>query len=221
MDIKTIHTHIDNKWIKIIGISEDIKKGLFDFEGDNLIGYVYIDHTAGVTLDIFKLFDIVNEEIKFRESPIDKNLRVISRLNGIVKSKEIHLLSKEAILEYDLKVPEYIVKYERPNLKDFRLNEKFHKYRAEGFPDDVQILLLPSNSLNPELIWGRVENFENNTLEFQLLNQPHQSFGVQMNDMLKASIQNFGEEEYIVCEVDVKTDSKIPEQTKKAWWKFW
>ncbi|WP_430408854.1 hypothetical protein [Kordia sp.] len=52
MNLKTIHTHLANQWIRINGISNKIKKGLTDFEVENLFGYVYIDHTAGVTLEI-------------------------------------------------------------------------------------------------------------------------------------------------------------------------
>lgn len=186
MDLKTIHTHLANQWIRINGISDEIKKRLTDFEGENLFGYIYIDHTAGVTLEVVRLFDIVNDEIMWKGSPIEKNIRVISRLDGIIRSKEVHILSDELIKEYQLEVPEYISSYEEPILQEFRFDERFHQFRGDGFPDDVQILLPPTHGLRPELIWGRVEKYENNILECQILKQPYQDFGIHLNDIVYA-----------------------------------
>ena len=223
MNIQEIHTHIGNKWIKILGISDELKKVLSDFKGNNLIGYVYIDHTAGITLDVFKVFDIQGDEIIYRESPRNKNIRVISRLDGIVKSKEVHILPDEQIEELELKTPEYLSIYERPDLMKFRLDDTFHKFRAEGYPDDVQILLLPTGELKPELVWGRVEQYENGSVSCNLLNQPHQNFGLKINDTLNVSFQSIKEEEYLVYETEPveKINAESNKVTKNPWYKFW
>lgn len=217
MSLQSIHTGLADQWVKITGISQPIKKVLPEFETENVIGYVYIDHEAGVTLDIIKLFEIQGEEIVFQESPADKNIRVICRLNGILQSDQIDILSEELIEKYQLEKPEYLHIYERKDLEVFRQIEDFHPFRAEGYPDDLQILLPPTETLQPELIWGRVEKFENGKLTCQILNQPRQNFGVKLNDLVQASPYVINDEKYLVCELE----SQSQPEPKKPWWKFW
>ena len=114
MNLKEIHTHIWNKWIKILGICDELKKVLSVFKGNNIIGYVYIDHTAGITLDVIKIFDIKGKEIIYRGSTTDKNIRVISHLDGFITSEEIHILPEKQINKLELNTPEYLPVYETP-----------------------------------------------------------------------------------------------------------
>ncbi len=221
MQLKKIHTEIANKWIEIRGISNELKNVLHDFKGDNLIGYVYIDHTAGITLDVIKIFDIKNDQLVFRESPADKETRIISRFNGIINSKEISVLSEESVDKLNLKTPEYLSVYERVDLDEFRSNNRIHKFRAEGYPDDVQILLLPNNPFQPELVWGRVEKFENDHLTCNILNLPNQNIGINENDLVKATVKTLKGNEYIVCIIESNSESNLYKTNKKSWWKFW
>ena len=210
-----MHAFIMNKWVRIGGFSDGLQKALHDFEGANLFGYVYIDHTAGVTLEVIKLFDVKEEELIFKTSPIDKNIRVICRLDAIVKSAELFMVSEEELKKYNLVYPEYLSGYERNDLNAFRLKKEYHAFRGEGYPDDVQVLLMPANEqLQPELIWTRVEQHENGQIKGRLLNQPHQNLGVQLNDMISASFQEMNGKHYITCEL--KDTPK-----KKKWWKLW
>ncbi|SNR15370.1 hypothetical protein [Tenacibaculum jejuense] len=221
MQLKKIHTEIANKWIEIRGISNELKNVLHDFEGDNLVGYVYIDHTAGITLDVIKIFDIKNDQLVFRESPADKGTRIISRFHGIINSKKISVLSEESINELNLKAPEYLSVYERFDLEEFRLNNRIHKFRAEGYPDDVQILLLPNNPFQPELVWGRVEKLEKDYLTCNILNQPNQNIGINENDLVKATVKTLNENEYIVCVIESNSESNLYKTNNRSWWKFW
>ena len=219
MSLKEIHTKIVNKWIKIEGLNEELKNILYDFDGDNLIGYVYIDHTAGITLDIIKLFDLENEKFIFKESPSDRETRIISRLSGIINAQKVTVLDNEFINEYNLKTPEYLSIYERNDLEEFRLENKFHEFRAEGYPDDIQILLLPDTTYQPELVWGRVEKYKNDILTCSILNQPNQDLGIHINDLVDAAIEILGGNKYIVHKI--KLTSASNNKSKKSWWKFW
>jgi hypothetical protein len=220
MSLKTIHTDLGNKWVKITGISEQLKKVLFDFEGDNLFGYVYIDHTAGVTLEVVRIFDIQDGVITYNESPPEKKIRVICRTEGIVTSESIHLLSEEEINEHKLTIPETISIYDRDDLTEFRKSEAFHEFRGDGYPDDIQVLLPPINGNSPEIIWARVESYENGKVQCQMLNQPNQNFGMNINDQITASIQSIKGDNYVVCELD-NSSSEGNQPAKKVWWKFW
>lgn len=217
MSLKSIHTDLADTWVKITGISDPIKKVLPEFETENVIGYVYVDHEAGITLDIIKLFEIQGEEIVFQDSPSDKNIRVICRLDGILQSNQVDVLSEEFLEKHSLERPEYLDLYERKDLEEFRHIEDFHNFRAEGYPDDIQILLPPTETLQPELIWGRVEKFENGKLTCQVLNQPRQNFGVNVNSLVTAAPYIIQDEKYLVVEINVSE----PTKHKKPWWKFW
>ena len=223
MNVKELHTHLGNEWVKIIGISDELKRVLTGFEGDNLFGYVYIDHTAGITLDVIKLFDLENDNIVYKESPSDKETRIISRLEGIIKSKEIHILSDEQIDEFELNTPDYLSVYDRPDLAEFRAESAFHEFRGDGYPDDVQVLILPTGNFKPELIWGRVENYEDSVLTCNLLNQPHQKLGLKINDTIQVVLQNFEDENYLVCVVESPqgNERNSGQSSKKPWYKFW
>ncbi|MEP0264030.1 hypothetical protein [Dokdonia sp.] len=220
MDLRIAHIHLANKWVRIDGISPDLKKVLSGFKGDNLFGYMYIDHTAGLTLEAVKLFTLENEEIIYQESPPDKQTRVISRLDAVITSSEIRILPEEKIETLQLELPFPLDSYKRDDLEDFRKEEAFHEFRGEGFPDDIQVLFPPTEKLKPELVWGRVEKYENNKITFQLLNQPHQNFGLNIHNTATATVQNIENKTYVVCKLDLERPPSTQLKEKK-WWKFW
>ena len=219
--MKHIHTEMANRWLRIDGLSPAFKKLLGEFEATHLFGYVYIDHTAGITLDVIKLFDVVEDDIVYRKSPLDENTRIVSRFENFMQAGEIQVLSDEEVTAYDLHLPHDIMSvYTKPQLEQFRASEMFHQFRAEGFPDDIQVLLPPIGDLKPELIWVRAEEYENDIVTCQLLNQPHQNFGINMNDTITASPQAVGDDYYIVGHISSQQASQQITKNKK-WWKFW
>ncbi|MBN2893442.1 MAG: hypothetical protein JXL97_16330, partial [Bacteroidales bacterium] len=48
-----------------------------DFVGSNILGYVYIDKTAGITLDVLYLFDSRENEINITESFLERKIRCV------------------------------------------------------------------------------------------------------------------------------------------------
>lgn len=217
--MKHIHTEMVNRWVCIDNLTTDYGES----KAKHLFGYVYIDHTAGITLDIIRFFDIVEDEIVYRKSPVDENIRTIVRFNEFIQSGDIKVLLEEEVAHYNLQLPYDIESiYGREDLATFRAAETFHKYRAVGFPDDIQILLPPFGTLEPELIWARVEKYENNVLTCELLNEPHQDFGVHINSSLTASVQNTEDDYFIVGHISPKETIAQKQITKhKKWWQFW
>ncbi|MBC8753511.1 hypothetical protein H2O64_02435 [Kordia sp. YSTF-M3] len=217
--MKDAHVQLANRWIRINELDASFAKLLGEFKGSNLFGYVYIDHTAGITLDVIKLFNVVEDEIVFQKSPVDENTRIICRFDDFINAGEITILTDKGVAKHSLQLPNDIMSvYAKSHLEAFRTSETFHQFRAEGFPDDIQVLLPPIGDLKPELIWVRVENYENSILTCQLLNKPHQNFGIGLNDTFTASPQAVGDDYYIVGHISPQQAST---QTAKKWWKFW
>ncbi|MGH1386286.1 hypothetical protein [Kordia sp.] len=217
--MKDAHLQLANRWIRLNNIAPSLKNLFREYSGDHLLGYVYIDHTAGITLDIIKLFDIVNDEMIFQRSPLDDDIRAICRFSDFINAGEILILSDEMVASFNLNYPEKIISaYEQPHLEAFRTSEVFHPFRAEGFPDDIQMLLPSRGNLAAELIWARVEGYENEVLMCQLLNQPHQNFGISINNVIPASLQTYDNEQYVIAHLPI---ASTPSQSSKKWWKFW
>ncbi|WP_420572255.1 hypothetical protein [Kordia sp.] len=219
--MKDAHIQLANRWIRINNLDENFTRLLGEFTGTHLFGYVYIDHTAGITLDVIKLFDVIEDDIVYRKSPLEGDTRIISRFSDFIDAGEIIILNEEGVVNFDLQLPNDIMSvYAKPNLEPFRTSEVFHQFRAEGFPDDIQVLLPPIGNLQPELIWVRVEAYENDIISCELLNQPHQNFGININDTITASPQAVGDDYYIVGHISPQQAASQITKNKK-WWKFW
>lgn len=197
-----------------------LTKVLTDFAGDNILGYVYIDHSEGITLDVLKLFNRNNGKIEFVDDPLEKKIRIIVRQAQFINT-DYSIIEAKHFNDFELFKPQYLKLYEKENLTDFRKNEMFDVYRADGFPDDIQILLVTDDDkMKPELVWGRVENYNNtdNIGNCHLLVQPHQAFGININDNLNFSLLEVGNKMWVLGILDEKTKQKTE---KKPWWKKW
>ncbi|MCB9230879.1 MAG: hypothetical protein H6581_04415 [Bacteroidia bacterium] len=210
------------KWVKISGIRGNLKKMLGEFDGNHAFGYFYIDHQEGQTLVIALTFDLKNDEMVNVKSPVKEGVHCMSRLHSFGDFDQILTASEEEIRENDLKLLIPLEKLDaRKDLQQFRGVDFFDQFRAPGFPDDVKILFPPAEKRNPELVWGRVEAYdeENYRIQFELLNQPSQNFGVRKGEMLFAVPVEVEDQVFLWGELPEKP-AQAPE-TKKKRWKFW
>jgi len=195
---------------------------LADFAGDNILGFVYIDHVAGTTLEVVKLFNNVDGKIEFTDSPLEKEIRVIIRYAQFSQT-HFQVIHDRFLGDFEFTKPSYIESYNRNDLTEFRNNEAFDIYRAEGFPDDVQIILFANadvdDKFEPELVWGRVEKYSNaDKLGFyNLLVQPHQNLGINKNEKLPFKLMNVDDKIRIVSIATLIETKK----ESKPWWKIW
>ncbi|KFF19458.1 hypothetical protein [Flavobacterium hydatis] len=192
---------------------------LADFVGDNILGFVYIDHVAGTTLEVVKLFNNVDDEIVFTDSPRDKEIRVIIR-HAQFSQTLFQVIEDKFLGDYELVKPLYIESYDRDDLTEFRRDETLDPFRAEGFPDDIKILLLSKdNDTTPELVWGRIIKYNhlNKTGISQLMVQPNQDFGINKNEGLAFTMTEVEDEVWII---GIIIDKKVKIESK-PWWKIW
>ena len=104
------------------------------------------------------------------------------------------ILNDNFVVKHNLIPPNYLKSYEMGKLQSFRINKVFDDYRTDGFPDDVQVLLLSQNdSKKPELIWARVEEYNetDNKGSCNLIVQPKQKFGLKINENIDFSLKTY------------------------------
>lgn len=183
------------------------------YEGENLIGYTYIDHEQGITLEILKLFTENNEGLITTKDLVADQSRAILRFEQF-SEMDFEIAGAENVKSLQTELPGYLKDYQRNDLESFRTEKAYDKFRTPGFPDDIQILLI-DNKNSPELIWGRVESYdkESKTGISTLIVQPHQNFNLNKNDDLIFKLMMINDQQYPVGIIENKP--------KKKRWKFW
>ncbi|GAA4157368.1 hypothetical protein GCM10022217_17160 [Chryseobacterium ginsenosidimutans] len=205
-------------WYQFI-IIRDFKKYpviasiLHDFEGEHLAGYVYIDPIKGTNLDIINLFSGNENDANTNKNLVEEKIRAILPFEHFSETN-FEIADQQIIQNLNLTIPDYIESYKRENLKPFREEKAYDKFRVAGFPYDIQVLLI-NNRNTPELIWARVENYdsENKIGISRLIVQPHQNFNLNIDDKLMFKLMEINKSLYPVGIIDNKP--------AKKWWKFW
>jgi hypothetical protein len=195
-----------NKWVMIKNIKNSIfiSKGLaqMGLRGNNVLGYSFVDHLYGLSIVIVKIIEINDDKLTLSEGPFDKGSGFILRYHSFL-NLEISIIPPEGVKELDLpEMPRGMEVYSSPEQVKIRENEMLHPFRAEGFPDDVKILLPPIGGLNPELVWGRVEkiNEEDKIFYCELIDSPKQDFKVQAGELVDlVPVLVSGEKPQLLC----------------------
>ncbi|WP_027381281.1 hypothetical protein [Chryseobacterium daeguense] len=186
---------------------------LTGYNGENLIGYTYIDHEEGITLDILKLFTEDNGDFNISKDLEADKSRAIIRFEDFYET-DFQLAEDEMVKKLGARIPAYLESYRRDDLKSFREEKDYDKFRTPGFPDDIQIFLI-NNKNTPELIWARVENYNPETKigVSKLIVEPHQNFNLNIFDNLLFKLMEINGQPYPVAIIENKPEKK--------WWKFW
>ena len=196
---------IINKWVSFqddLGILSSISqfkdlKDIPDFQKVNnipVLGYVYVDHDAGISLKV--------EGLCLLERVPESEMETISRFIrdsvslkfrfDVIRLLDLHSLDENERNILSLPVsPDWLQFYESPELNVVRNNESLDRCRAEGFFDDVFAIIPSKGILNdeeagntPEIVWVRLESYSDRDDVFKgiLLNQPNQGSGLNKND---------------------------------------
>jgi hypothetical protein len=164
-----------------------------------LLGYIYVDHDAGISLKVEGLYAGENERSEDVEK-ISAFLRDSVSLKfryDLVKLLDLRILSPDERDGVSLPdQPDWLHFYGSPELNAIRENQSIDPLRADGYFDDVQAILPPmevrstdsdeSAGFVPEIIWVRLESYSDSDDRFKgvLLNQPFHESGVNKNDMV-------------------------------------
>lgn len=184
------------KWVLCKDVQGKLRQILEEegIAGQHLVGYPYVDHTAGFSMHIH-LFCEVSPlgEIGITANYFAQKKSFILRWS-LLETYQITPLTPSQIATLQLPtVPEHIRFYEAKEVEPLRSLELLHPLRAPGFPDDIWFVMAQEGK-QPEQVWGRLERQVGEHLfECVLLNQPHQNFGVKVGDLVIVAIAPVGD----------------------------
>jgi hypothetical protein len=190
--------------------SEALHKKIDEIPGtaDSAVGYIYIDHEAGISLKIEHLcWNLVSPGNEESLIPLGKLASLRFRYNTL-KTVSLKLLSIESIQRLGLApAPDWVRHYDSPDLRIIREFTWLDPFRAPGFFDDVMAILPGKDKEVPEIVWVRLFRYYPDTNWFKgiLLNEPFLDYGIHRNDTVDVwRVGKPGEMSIIVsrCEID-------------------
>lgn len=164
------------------------------------VGFVYIDHEAGISLRLHWTVAIQKQSFELLDLVMKEQGSMLLFRYGLFNEMGFYPLNSEELKKLDLPdYPESQINY-LPNtaVQWMRQDSRFDTYRASGFPDDLRFTIF-QGGLKPEDVWGRFEGLSSDGFYVvRLMNRPHQNFGVNFGKLLKIKLANIGEEEPIL-----------------------
>lgn len=166
-----------------------------------MLVYGYIDHEAGLTLEV--LAAGVKREEKFKFFDPSEDTRLFLRV-GAVENEEFALFDDS---DNSLR-NRYARKLEM--LDTYNTDEEIEKTREMRFlddcrhphyPDDVRVYLM-RDGLNPELCWSRIIGLGEHWIMGVLLNEPNQNFDYHQGEKIAFFVEKT-EDEKIICYSDM------------------
>lgn len=190
MKIKELDINgLDRKWFLIENYRElkRINK-LFKFKKSKypVVGYSYIDHDEGISMRILGNIKYENKEIVLDKKEIDERIDIIrySEMEKLdVREIETDVLRK---IKYIDDVEEEMDKYyDNNSVLALRKEHLLDEFRDPINPDDVQFLIVSKLYPNGEIIWGKLEDKEDDKYIAKVIVEPNQDYGIKLNDMIE------------------------------------
>lgn len=186
-----------------------LRKAVNNFPGSedatHILTYGYIDHDAGVSLEVLACVQEKDPKIKLCDGndAISVKIRI-----GQVMDDEFYVLDEDDDLNdrFQTKI-DALKQYEATDaIKKARTFPFVRPYQNIEYPDDIQILLYRQN-LEPEAVWVRMEDVTDDHIEAKLLNDPYDpNFGVHAGDWLKVYVKQL-QDQPMYCYSDVSEKS--------------
>lgn len=148
-------------------------------DGNGLILYGYIDHTAGFTFEILAFGNLTQGHLSIFEG----NDTISSKIRyGAVSEHEILALDesvRDVFLERTTIIDEdYKSSVEIEETRKIQLLDEF---RSPEYPDDVAVIIVHGDA-QPEQCWVRCKGLTEHCIIGTLLNEPYGDLGFHCND---------------------------------------
>lgn len=170
-------------------------------EMNSVIGFIYVDSSCGMTLNV-EFGGVADGEV-FRPffRPADFKQRFFVRYSLFAK-KEMRLLSQEE--KAGLKLPDYpdwlSIYYDDEEKMEMRSLTWLDQVRAPGFPDDIKCLVYDEKTKNGEWVWARLlHQYADCRFICRLLNEPFKDFGVHKDDTISVLAVTKDNETSCIC----------------------
>ena len=175
----------DNFWL--VSMNDKLRKIVEEYPGVDLANFIlcygYVDHEAGLSLEVLALSSKDAEEVhifeprtdistKIRIGAIkDENMCFLEDRNGELRKRFAFLIG---ILD-DYAVEE--------DIQESRKMKVLDAFRSPEYPDDVLVYLLKERK-KPEACWVRIEGLMENQIIGTLLNEPEQNFSYHIGEKI-------------------------------------
>lgn len=176
--------------IKNKDIGKKFSDELTNTDFDSILTYCYVDEEAGITFECLSNYNNKNGTIlhDLRDDSFYK-IRF-----GAVINDDFTIFDKNdtGIKELDNKINMISMHYDKnEDTKELRKCEIFDAFRVKGFPDDIMIYLV-KEGLNTEKLYVKLFKIDGQKTFGKLLNEPHQNFGIHLNDIIEILIVQYG-----------------------------
>lgn len=187
----------------LVPLNDRLRKAAEYFPGVDKVDYVltygYIDHTAGMTLEILAAAIWDEDGFLFGEP----NLKVSSKIRiGFLMNEECYAIADEENLRLYEKyatcvdrLADYAVGEE---VEDCRKMAFLDACRSPEYPDDVLVYLIQDEK-TIEGCWVRIEGIVERHLKGILLNEPDQDFSCHKGDLIEFSVNQMEDGQIVLC----------------------
>ncbi len=155
------------------------------------IGYVYIDHDAGISLKVECLCTIRSLKDPIAAVLLLEDIASLKLRYSALKNLTLYQFTLGQIQDLGISpVPDWLKFYETPDLTLIRGLAWLDPFRAHGFFDDVMAVLPLKDGNVPELIWVRLQQYFDDTDRFHgtMLNEPFRNHGIHRNDIIEVQV---------------------------------
>lgn len=192
-------------------LTDSLKKAIKGFpdadKADCILTYGYIDHEAGLTMEILAAGKKVDDKFTFFDpcSEVRSSIRI-----GAVENDDFALIDdKNGTLSE--KYSEIL-----DMLKAFDVSEAIEETRSMAFLDnsrsneyiDDVLVYLTKEGLNPEGCWMRIVGLGEHSIMGELLNEPYQDFGCHVGEKIGFYVQET-KDQGVICYTDMTPSRKL------------
>lgn len=161
-----------------------------------ILGYGYIDHKAGLTVETLACAKVNENDIIFFEGESTEEVKF--RI-GSLENNDFYIINDDKLLKKYSEEIELIHKYySRPEIEETRFMTFLDESRDKYYIDDVLVYLI-KDKCHPEGCWVRISSIEQNCLKGSLLNEPDQDFGCHSGEEIAFNILERDEKSIICC----------------------
>ena len=179
----------------------DSEKCRYGAAGMHVLGFVYVDHTHGISMQIESFCSLDPDGTKHMTGgPPQHNSVLLLRYDMLGDMEPVPLGNDErrrlGLPEY----PKWLSSYRHEGAEPLRRMALLNPLRAEGYPDDIKFVIPEDSGRSGEVIWGRLENsIGGDYFECKLLNEPSQDFGFHLGERVLVRVKEVPEGVSAVC----------------------
>jgi hypothetical protein len=151
-------------------------------DGGRLLGFVYVDHECGTTLQVTHVCRLEGERVQLGRDLLHGEGMSLKMRWGSFRPLRWLADSERARLSL-VRRPDWLAIYEVKGIERLRAATELDPLRAPGYPDDIRVLLRQPGMKGIEAVWARMEGSADGFhIDCTLLNQPFESCGLSAGD---------------------------------------